>query len=243
MGSHVGERLGDVYEQMATQYEAHAADSPYNAHYDRPAVLDLCDDVAGLRVLDAACGPGYYASELLDRGASVVGFDASRAMVDLARRRVGDRAELHQLDLDDPLPFANGSFDLVVCALAIHYADDRAAALGEFHRVLRDSGALVMSIQHPTDDWLRKGGSYFDTVVETDTWRQMEGEWDVSYWREPLTSLCEASYRAGFVIERLIEPLPTDTMRERWPEAYERLTHRPGFLLLRLRPRAAALAP
>lgn len=219
---------------MAASYAAHAADSPYNAHYDRPSMLELCGDVAGLRVLDACCGPGLYAAELLKRGAFVVGFDASGAMVGLARERLGRRAELHQLILGEPLPFPDESFDLVLCALAIHYVDDREAALAELHRILRPQGALMLSTQHPTTDWLRKGGSYFDVVVESDTWRRDSGEWEVRFWREPLSSLCEAIYRAGFVIERLVEPLPAESMRERWPDEYEELHRRPGFLNLRL---------
>jgi SAM-dependent methyltransferase len=232
----VGEPLGEVYEAMAREYEAHAADSPYNAHYDRPALLELAGEVAGLRVLDAGCGPGYYAHELLERGAEVVGFDASRTMVELARHRVGDRAAIHQLRLDEPLPFADGAFDLVLCALALHYVDDRAACLRELRRVLRPAGAMVLSTQHPTSDWLAAGGSYFDVVVERDTWTGTRSDWEVSYWREPLTSLCDAVHRAGFLIERLVEPLPQPSMRERWPDRDARLRREPGFLQLRLLP-------
>jgi 2-polyprenyl-3-methyl-5-hydroxy-6-metoxy-1,4-benzoquinol methylase len=58
------------YDVMASSYEQHAADSPYNAHYDRPAVLELAGDVAGMRVLDAGCGPGLYSEQLLARGAN-----------------------------------------------------------------------------------------------------------------------------------------------------------------------------
>jgi SAM-dependent methyltransferase len=46
--------------------------------------------------------------------------------------------------------------------LAIEYVDDRVAALRELRRVLRPGGALVFSRMHPTGDWLRHGGSYFD---------------------------------------------------------------------------------
>ena len=38
------------------------------------------------------------------------------------------------------------------------------AALSELHRVLRPDGALVLSRQHPTGDWLRHGGSHFDAL-------------------------------------------------------------------------------
>jgi hypothetical protein len=39
---------------------------------------------------------------------------------------------------------------------------------------------------------------------------------------------------AGFLIEHLIEPLPAETMRDRWPDHWEKLNREPGFLVLRL---------
>lgn len=39
---------------------------------------------------------------------------------------------------------------------------------------------------------------------------------------------------SGFVIQRLVEPRAPEIMRERWPEEYEKLARRPGFLALRL---------
>jgi len=47
------------YDQFAKAFEVHAEDSPYNAYYDRPALLDLAGDVRGFNVLDAGCGPGF----------------------------------------------------------------------------------------------------------------------------------------------------------------------------------------
>ena len=63
------------YDSFAEDYEQHAAASPYNALYDRPAVLEVLAPVDGLRVLDAGCGPGLYADALVAGGASVVAFD------------------------------------------------------------------------------------------------------------------------------------------------------------------------
>jgi SAM-dependent methyltransferase len=227
------EELWRPYDVMADEFRAHAEDGLYNAHYDRPAVLELAGEVAGLRVLDAGCGPGLYAEALLDGGAEVLGFDASAAMVELARARVGDRAEIRVARLDEPLPY-DDDVDLVVCALAIHYVADRHAAFAELHRVLRPGGAAVVSTQHPTTDWVRKGGSYFDRVLESDTWALASGAHEVHYWREPLSDLCTAATDAGFVIQRLVEPRPPESMRERWPEEHEKLSRRPGFLALRL---------
>ena len=90
----MNEKLWSAYDQMADLYLQHAADSAYNAHYDRPAVLATLGPVAGLDVLDAACGPGLYTRELLARGARVTGFDASSAMVELARAAADGRAQI-----------------------------------------------------------------------------------------------------------------------------------------------------
>jgi SAM-dependent methyltransferase len=122
----------------------------------------------------------------------------------------------------------------IVCALAIHYAADRAAAFAEFCRVLRPGGAAVISTQHPLMDWLRKGGSYFQVTLETDIWRTPSGDQPVRFWREPLSALCTAATNAGFLIENVIEPVPAVTMRERYPADYEKLSSEPGFLILRL---------
>jgi len=234
-GRAVTDELWRPYDRMAAEFLAHAEDGAYNAHYDRPTVLELLGDVSGLRVLDAGCGPGLYAEELLARGAEVVECDASTAMVGLARARVGDRAEIRVARLDAPLPYPDDSVDVVLCALAIHYVADRHATFAEMHRVLRPGGAAVVSTQHPTTDWLRKGGSYFDRVLETDAWSSLPvGRNEVRYWREPLSDLCAAATDSGFVIQRLVEPRAPEIMRDRWPAVYEELAQRPGFLALRL---------
>ena len=221
-------------EAVANAFEAHASDGAYNAHYDRPSVLELVGDVQGLRVLDAGCGPGLYAEELLARGAEVVGFDANDSMLALAKQRLGDRVSLRRAILGEPLPFEDASFDLVLCALAIHHAADRPLAFREFFRVLRPGGVAVVSTQHPTADWLRKGGSYFETRIEEEQFERPEANYTMRFWREPLTALCSAITDAEFLIERLVEPRPAEPMRERWPELWERLNREPAFLVVRI---------
>ena len=220
------------YDDHAESYERHAAESPYNAWYDRPAMLDLLGDVDGLRVLDAGCGPGFYAEELIGRGAEVVAFDRSPAMVELAQARVGGGASIRVHDLAQPLDWLeDASFDAALMALVLHHVDDRVAALREIHRVLRPGGHLAISTHHPTADWLRLGGSYFDVEVVEETWSR---GWTIRYWRMPLTVLCDDFVRAGFSIERLVEPRPAPGMAEVFPAHYEKLDREPGFINFRL---------
>jgi ubiquinone/menaquinone biosynthesis C-methylase UbiE len=127
-------------EVFAEDFRDHAEDGFYNAYYDRPACLGLLGDIVGQRVLDAACGPGLYAEELVRRGARVSGFDQSPAMVRLARERT-PQADFRVHDAGDPLDWLpDGCVDAVLLALALEYLDDRLAALRELHRVLRPWG-------------------------------------------------------------------------------------------------------
>ena len=220
------------WDPFAAEYAEHAEHGAANALYDRPAVLGLLGDVTGKRVLDAGCGPGLYAEELVRRGASVVGFDESPEMVRLARRRLGDAAEFRVQDLGQRIGWADdGSFDLAVMALVIHHVDDRVGALREIHRVLRPAGRLVISTHHPTADWRRQGGSYFDAEVIEETWKR---GWQVRYWRQPLTRTCAEFAEAGFWIERLVEPLPVPEMALAYPKDHAQLLDEPGFVTFKL---------
>ncbi|MDQ3630328.1 MAG: class I SAM-dependent methyltransferase [Actinomycetota bacterium] len=229
MGDLVGRAA--QYDIFADEFRSHARDGFYNAHCDRPACLALLGDVAGQRVLDAACGPGLYAEELVVRGAQVTGFDQSQRMVKICRERVPS-GEFRVHDLGDPLDWlADCSVDLALLALAIEYVDDRVYALRELRRVLRPGGALVLSRQHPTADWLRHGGSYFEARVIEEVWSK---GWALRYWLAPLQQTCEELFEAGFLIERLLEPTPSSDAADIDPERHRRLSREPmGFIALR----------
>jgi SAM-dependent methyltransferase len=221
-----------MYEPFADAFGEHAATSAYNAHYDRPVVLDLVGDADGLRVLDAGCGPGLLASELVAAGATVTAFDASPRLVTLAGERLDGRADVRVWDLGSPLTWLpDGSVDVAVLALVIHHLARRDVALAELFRVLRPGGALVVSTTHPTADWLRLGGSYFDVAEVTETWH---GDWPVTFWRQPLSAWCDEFSEAGFLIERLVEHQPAATMLDTYPDAHEQLSTSPAFIAFRL---------
>lgn len=220
------------YDPFAVAYQDHASTAPYNALYDRPATLELIGPVAGKRVMDAGCGPGLYAAELLERGATVMGCDAAPQMIELARARVGDAAELRVHSLEDPFGWVDDeSVDIVVCALVYHYINDRRGFLAEVHRMLRPDGALVLSTHHPAADWHRLGGSYFAVEAVTEIWSQ---GWEVTAWRMPLTQMTSEFAEAGFVIERLVEPMPKPEMARSHPRIFAKLSTEPGFILFRL---------
>lgn len=223
------------YDAMAAAYDAHNAVSGANAYYERPATMALLGDVRGRRVLEVGCGSGRLTQWLVDRGAAVVAFDVSAGMLGIARSRVGDRAQLHQADLGEPLEFvSDGSIDLVVASLVMHYLRDWEAPLAEFRRVVRPSGAAVLSIHHPAWDWRNHcPEDYFAFLQVSEVWVPPH---PVTFWRRPLTMATQAIGGAGFMIERMVEAQPEPALAAVDPGAYQELTTSPFFLHLRLRP-------
>jgi SAM-dependent methyltransferase len=135
-------------------------------------------------------------------------------------------------DLEKPLDcFTDASFDLVVLALVLHHVDRRVAMLSELRRVLRPGGRLVLSTVHPMSDWQRLGGSYFDRDSVSEEWND---GWAVRFSRQPLSAWCQEFHEAGFLIERLVEPLPEDAMRDVDPTTFEKLRRSPVFIVFSL---------
>jgi SAM-dependent methyltransferase len=123
---------------------------PHRDDADAEAAVALIEQVlplAGRRVLDLACGPGRHAAQLVGRGAHVTGFDLSFPLLARARRRIGPAVALVRGDMRR-LPFAPGSFDLIVNLFTSfgYFADDalHAAVLRDVVRLLRPGGHFVL---------------------------------------------------------------------------------------------------
>lgn len=96
--------------------------------------------------VDAACGTGRFSEVLARKGHDVVGVDSSPQMLARARQRL-PQARFVLGDLQE-LPVADGSVDVVVCALALSHLPSLEPAMREFARVLRPNGHLVVSDVH-----------------------------------------------------------------------------------------------
>ncbi|HEV3049571.1 MAG TPA: class I SAM-dependent methyltransferase [Longimicrobium sp.] len=223
------------YDSIADAYAAGIDAAPYNALYERPAMLSLLPDLAGARVLDAGCGAGWYTEQLLARGARVTSIDQSGEMIRHARARLGDAAELRVHDLSHPLAFAqDASYDGILSPLTLHYLRDWSTPLAEFRRILKPGGWLLFSTHHPAADAaLFQPERYLDVEPVEDEWKWVG---TVRFYRRPLCEIINPLAQARFAIERLVEPIPTDEFRQAKPEAYARVLRQPNFLIILARP-------
>jgi SAM-dependent methyltransferase len=228
----------DAYDLLAESYAALVDTKPHNAYYERPATLSLLPDVRSKKVLDAGCGPGVYSEWLADRGAEVVAFDVNEKMVRLARERLGTKVRVVQADLGKSLDFlADTSFDIVLSALVLNYVRNWGATFREFYRVLRRDGLLIFSIDHPfagpSIHNENERVDYFQTELVEYEWTGFGTPVQVPSYRRPLGAMINPLLEAGFALDRLLEPIPTEKFRQQAPQYYEELSRRPGFLCVR----------
>jgi SAM-dependent methyltransferase len=113
----------DLWSERAQAYR----ESPTHASGDDlDLVVEWCAPAQGVTVLDVATGGGHVARRLREAGAQVVTTDAAPGM------------EPDVVAPADHLPFADASFDAVVCRIAAHHFPDVLAAVKEMARVARE---------------------------------------------------------------------------------------------------------
>ncbi|KRE39156.1 methyltransferase [Janibacter sp. Soil728] len=234
--SQIAEQQPDYYDTFADAYTRENENGLFNRWYARPAVLDLLGDVAGRRILDAGCGSGPLLSDLKRRGASVAGFDASPAMIRLARERLGDAADLKVADLTQPLPYDDEAFDDALAVLVLHYLEDWSRPLAELRRVLVSGGRLIVVVNHPAiPPVMYPEVNYFETVPNEEKYDFDGFSATLTIWYRSLSAMSKSFTAAGFRISAIDEPaVSPDTPSELLPTSDVDPTRFIGFIFFAL---------
>jgi ubiquinone/menaquinone biosynthesis C-methylase UbiE len=104
-----------------------------------------CPGSSGMRVLDIGCGTGNLLALYAEAGCEAYGIDASPAMLEQARRRLGEEARL-ELGDGTGLPYPDASFDIVLITSVLHElaSEQRRAVVGEAGRMVRPEGSVLI---------------------------------------------------------------------------------------------------
>ncbi len=133
--------------------------------------LERLEVGAGDLVLDAGCGEGRHCFGMLSRGARVVGFDLDHdAMRDASKRLRKEAAAANSLGEMAQgniyhLPFADATYDRVICSEVMEHVHSYDNAAKELARVTKPGGKLAITIPTATSEhlYLRMGDEYFES--------------------------------------------------------------------------------
>src|SRR5436190_5526658 len=112
--------------------------------------LVACGVLPGAEILDAGCGTGRYSRELARRGYVVHGVDLSPELIEIARRKAGDRPGGVSFAVADILDLPTARYAAILCRGVLNdIIDDgrRDAVFAAFARALRPNGALILDVR------------------------------------------------------------------------------------------------
>ncbi len=221
-----------AYNKLAQSYNEKVDTKPHNAYYDRPAVQSLIPNIENKNILDAGCGTGVYLEWLIQQGANCFGFDANENMLKFAKNRVGDKAKIFQGAFEDDFSFLeNNFFDGIISALAISYVENLELLFIKFNKLLKKEGWFVFSTEHPFFNYhYFSMDNYFATKKVQADWSGFDEIITMPSYYHSLTTITEALFNSGFVIERIIEPKPTKEFEKANKKTYDELMKFPSFI-------------
>jgi ubiquinone/menaquinone biosynthesis C-methylase UbiE len=234
------------------------AGSEYHREVVLPGALRLLGAQAGERVVDVACGQGVLCRLLAERGARVLGVDASRELIAAARQR-GDREIEYRVGDARALTWLDESaFDAAACILAIQNIHPIQGVFTSVARALTTGGRFVVVMMHPHfrgpkesswgwDEKLRVQYRRVDRYLlprKTPIVAHPGKSADVYTWsfHKPLEAYVKAAAKAGMMIDAMEEWASHKTSTSGPRAAAENLARKeiPMFLALRARKIASA---
>ena len=206
--------VASQYDLLAKQYASHLFNELSHKPVDRELLDRFARDVKGRgEACDLGCGPGQIARYLRDAGARVFGLDASRGMLEEARRLSPDIAfrhgDMRALELDE------GSLAGIAAFYAIVHTAPTSLpeVFGEMHRVLQPNGLLLLAfhVGH-------------ETVHRDELWGVQLSLDFIFFTMEEVTKALQSAH---FDIEEMIEraPYPDVEYQSRRVYAFARKRH------------------
>lgn len=103
-----------------------------------------------LDILEIGCGTGKNTEFLQTKAAKLIGADFSAEMLEKAKAKItSENVEFRQMDLRNEWSFAENSFDLVTCSLALEHIENIDFVFAQAARVLRKDGHFYIGELHP----------------------------------------------------------------------------------------------
>jgi SAM-dependent methyltransferase len=253
-----------LWNQKAAFWDALHGDDGNRFHRTLvgPAVEALLGPCSDESVLDIACGSGVMARRLASLGARVTAVDFSEELLARARARehAGEPIRYCLGDATDEAGLAalgEGSFDAVVCTMALMDLPVIAPLYRSARRLLKSAGRLVVVTAHPafnsnnpiffaelSDEGgtlRRRSGIKLESYLDVPPVKAVGAPGEPNshyYYHRPLHELLSEAFDAGLVLDGLVErsfPASTD---DKPPLGWSAVPQIPAVLGMRLRTRS-----
>jgi ubiquinone/menaquinone biosynthesis C-methylase UbiE len=143
-------RKDTSWGNVAEWYADHVvSEDSYHQKVILPNLLRLIDLRPGLRILDIACGSGFFAHEFSKIGAQAQGVDISKELIELAQKKYGKKSSFEVAAAHQLAHISSGSIDVVTLILAIQNIAEVKETLAEAKRVLSAKGKMYIVMNHP----------------------------------------------------------------------------------------------
>ena len=129
-------------------HEAVDRKGSYQSELILPNILRMASIKKGERVLDVACGEGFFSAEFARSGAVVVGTDISPELLAIAAKRAPSVKFIKAL-ADDLSALSDGEFDKAFIILALQNMEYAAEAIGECSKKMKKGGKMYVVLNHP----------------------------------------------------------------------------------------------
>lgn len=125
----------------------------------------------GMNILDVGCGTGSHLELYQRYECNLYGLDLSPSMLEVARKRLGNNAQLDLGNATD-VPYEDNKFDLVITMLSLHEMspETRSGVFSEIKRILKQDGHILLIDFHPgpykpIQGWISKGIIFFSELA------------------------------------------------------------------------------
>lgn len=220
-------------------------------YLEKPAMYGMLPNLIGKKVLCIGCGTGEECAYLQKQGAIVIGTDIAEGMIETAKS-IYPQIEFFTMDMEN-LKFHDSEFDFIYSSLTFHYVQNWTKLLSECYRVLKHSGQLLFSTQHPVsynaridrdheynsymlgykkrtkDRSIEIFGDYYNNEKQDKIW---PGEFKISYYNRPISKIVNDLISSGFKILKMEEPKPIESVKTINLGFYKTYNKIPLFIIL-----------
>ncbi len=143
---------GNVADWYDEYLQGEGSADSYQRAVILPNLMRMLDAKAGDRIIDVACGQGFFSEEIAAKKADIVGVDISPELIEKAKKRFAEKKLKGRFIVspaDNLSALEKGSANKVVCVLAAQNIKELDAMFGEAARVLKKGGKFLIVLNHP----------------------------------------------------------------------------------------------